>query len=132
MPRPNHALSKHCLCVCAPPNVQQIMQAVDGHLVAFRGCVQSIGTQFDDEHNRSELKRIRGVLKDMITNAESELKVQRKAILAGAGKIALDRQARQLEQNVKVFQDLLEKERTSTKQNPLGSPTTATFGMCDV
>ena len=96
-------------------------------MVAFRGCVQSIGTQFDDQHNRSELKRLRGIIKDKLTNAESEVKSLRKQGNP-QNKIVVDRQTRQLESHMSAYSDLLEKEKSSTKQNPLNGSTASPFG----
>ena len=43
-------------------------------MLAFRGCVQSIGTQFDSGDNRREIKRLRSVIKKKIGDSEGSLK----------------------------------------------------------
>ena len=52
----------------------QVLQTLDQDLLAFRGCIQSIGTQFDSGDNRREIKRLRSVIKKKIGNSENTLK----------------------------------------------------------
>ena len=56
----------------------QILQGLDSDLVAFRGCIQSIGTQFDSHDNRAELRRLRTSIKEQISLCETKLKVFKK------------------------------------------------------
>ena len=43
-------------------------------MLAFRGCIQSIGTQFDSGDNRKEIRRLRSVIKKKIGDSEGGLK----------------------------------------------------------
>ena len=53
------------------------MESLDKDLVQFRGCVDSIGTNFDNHDNRKELKRLRSQIKKKITSAEVNLQGQK-------------------------------------------------------
>jgi len=52
----------------------QVLQSLDSDLVAFRGYIDSIGTNFDGTENRRELKRLRSVIKRKIAESDNKLK----------------------------------------------------------
>lgn len=52
----------------------QILQSLEKDLISFRGCIESIGSQFDSHENRREIRRLRTELKKKITTAEGNLK----------------------------------------------------------
>ena len=55
----------------------QLIQSIERELVTFRGCIDSIGTQFDSHENRREIRRLRSELKKKVTSAEQNLKLQK-------------------------------------------------------
>ncbi len=55
----------------------QLLQTLDRDLISFRGCIDSIESQFDSHENRREIRRMRSELKKKITSAESNLKQQK-------------------------------------------------------
>jgi len=56
----------------------QVLQSLDSDLVAFRGYIDSIGTNFDGTENRRELKRLRSVIKRKIAESDNKLKEDKK------------------------------------------------------
>lgn len=104
-------------------SLAETIQSLDIDLVTLRGCIQSIGTQFDDPSNRAELKRLRGVIGEKLANGDKELKELRRN--NPQQKMIVDRQAKQLRDITTKYEDLLEAEKKATKQNPLGSGMTS-------
>lgn len=74
----------HCLSIChtyplvAIMTFLQVLQSLDSDLVAFRGYIDSIGTNFDGTENRRELKRLRSVIKRKIAESDNKLKEDKK------------------------------------------------------
>ena len=98
-----------------------MLRDLEQDLVKFRRCIDSIGTQFnDDTDNRTEMKRLRTVIKSRVSEAQSQLKAGKKA-KDPQNKILFDRQSKQLDTQIKTFQTLLGKEKTAMKQNPVPS-----------
>ena len=102
------------------------MQQLDGELVKFRGCIDSVGTQFDDSSNRREMKRLRSVIKAKVSDAQTQLKAGKKA-KDPQSRIAFDRQSNQLETQIGTFQTLLDKEKSALRENQ--APTGQSDGM---
>lgn len=103
------------ISVCA-----QVLQELDQELVKFQGCVESIGTQLDSHENRSDIKRLRSLIKNKVTSAKSDLKEGKKSH-SPQSKIMLDRQTAQLDSQITKFQGLLETEKSVVKQHPVPS-----------
>ena len=99
------------------PLILQTLQETERELVKFRGCIDSIGTQFDDHENRKEIKRLRSVIKSKVTLSQKNLKSGRNA-KDPQSKILHDRLTVQLDTQINTFQSLLDKEKKAVKQNP--------------
>ena len=56
----------------------QVLQSLEGDLVAFRGYIESIGTNFDGTENRRDLRRLRSVIKRKIADSDNKLKEDKK------------------------------------------------------
>ena len=97
----------------------QALQELEEELVKFKGCIDGIGTQFDDHENRKEMKRLRSVIKAKVTAVQGNLKAAKKS--PESDKIVLDRQHTQLETGISRFQALLDEEKQALKDNPLTS-----------
>jgi len=97
--------------------VWQVLQDLDAELVKFRGCIDSVGTQFDDSSNRREMKRLRSVIKSKVTEAQTTLKNCKKN-KNPSNKILIDRQFNQLETQIGTFQSLLDNEKSALKATP--------------
>lgn len=96
----------------------QVLQTLDQDMLAFRGCVQSIGTQFDSGDNRREIKRLRSVIKKKIGDTEGNLKAMHGRSRIGPQKIQFERLSKQLDSHVSTFQQLLQQEKTITQKHP--------------
>lgn len=98
----------------------QVLQDLEGELVKFRTCIESMGTSLDDANNRKEMKNLRSIIKSRVSEAQSQLKAGKKA-KEPQNKILFDRQSKQLDTQIATFQSLLGKEKTAMKQNPAPS-----------
>lgn len=50
------------------------MQALEQDLTKFRHCIESIGTQLDDEMNRQDMRKLRAAIREKATRMENDLK----------------------------------------------------------
>ena len=54
------------------------MQGLENDLKEFRRCIESIGTQLDDEMNRQEMRTLRADIREKATRIENDLKERQK------------------------------------------------------
>ena len=93
----------------------QSLQELEQELVKFQGCVESVGTQLDNQENRADIKRLRSVIKSKVTKTKMSLKEDKKT----QDKIMVDRLTSQLDTQINRFQNLLEKEKAAVKKHPV-------------
>ena len=94
----------------------QLIQQLEGDLVAFRGCVDAIGTPHDSLQNRDQLKELRSRIIPKISDCQQKLAAQKK-LSDPQSKITFDRLSRQLNSLLDQFNDLMEKEKTSARKH---------------
>lgn len=93
----------------------QLIQQLEGDLVTFRGCVDAMGTQYDGLENRNQLKELRAKIIAAISGCQQML-TSRKKSSDPQSKITFDRMSRQLNSLLDQFNDLMEREKTSSSQ----------------
>lgn len=54
------------------------MEALEKDLTEFRHCIESIGTQLDDEMNRQDMRKLRASIREKATRMENDLKDRQK------------------------------------------------------
>ena len=84
--------------------------------MTFRGCVDAVGTKHDSLENREQLKELRAKILSQITQCEQKLVAQKKSGNPQS-KITFDRLSRQLNSQVDQFNDLLEREKQSSRKH---------------
>ena len=84
--------------------------------MTFRGCVDAVGTAHDSVDNRDQLKELRTKILNKITQCEQKLAAQKKSGNPQS-KIMFDRMSRQLNTQVDQFNDLMEREKMSSRKH---------------
>ena len=83
--------------------------------MTFRGCVDAMGTQHDSLENRNQLRELRAKIISTISDCQQMLAARKKSS-DPQSKITFDRMSRQLNTLLDQFNDLMEREKTSSTQ----------------
>ena len=84
--------------------------------MAFRGCVDAVGTQHDSLENRDQLKELRTKIIAKISDCQQKLAAQKKSSTPQS-KITFDRLSRQLNSLLDQFNDLMEREKSVSRKH---------------
>ena len=84
--------------------------------MTFRGCVDAMGTQYDNLENRNELRELRAKIIATISDCQQMLAARKKSS-DPQSKITFDRMSRQLNSLLDQFNDLMEREKTASSQH---------------